>query len=116
MRVVRIIADLTVADLAATQDFYGEYLGLDRQEMGLDWVTRYVAPSGASLQVLTHDAGGPVAPVISVAVEDVDAAHEEAVRRGLEIVHPLTTESWGVRRFFVRDPDGHVLNILQHRE
>lgn len=116
MRVVRIIADLTVADIAATQAFYSEYLGLDRQEMGLDWVTRYVAPSGASLQVLTHDAGGPVAPVISVAVEDVDAAHAEAVHRGLEIVHPLTTESWGVRRFFVRDPDGHVVNILQHRE
>jgi uncharacterized glyoxalase superfamily protein PhnB len=54
--------------------------------------------------------------VLSVAVEDVDAAHEEAVRRGWEIVHPLTTESWGVRRFFVRDPDGHVVNILQHRE
>jgi uncharacterized glyoxalase superfamily protein PhnB len=116
MRVVRIIADLTVADIAATQGFYSDYLGLDKQEMGLDWVTRYVAPTGASLQVLTHDAGGPVAPVISVAVEDVDAAHEEAVRRGFEIVHPLTTESWGVRRFFVRDPDGHVVNILQHRE
>src|SRR6476660_9201176 len=103
MQVVRIITDLTVADIAATRTFYGDYLGLDQQEMGLDWVTRYVAPSGANIQVLTHDAGGPVAPVISVAVDDVDAAHEEAIRRGLEIVHPLTAESWGVRRFFVRD-------------
>jgi catechol 2,3-dioxygenase-like lactoylglutathione lyase family enzyme len=115
MRVVRIIADLTVADIAATEDFYSGYLGLDRQEMGLDWITRYVAPSGANLQVLTHDAGGPVAPVLSIAVDDVDMAYEDAVHRGFEIVHPLTTESWGVRRFFVRDPDGHVLNILQHR-
>lgn len=116
MRVVRIIPDLRVADIAATQAFYSGYLGLDRHEMGLDWVTRYVAATGASLQVLTHDASGPQAPILSVAVEDVDAAHEEAVRRGFEIVHPLTTEVWGVRRFFVRDPDGHVLNILQHRE
>jgi hypothetical protein len=29
-------------------------------------------------------------------------------------VHPLTDEPWGVRRFFVRDPSGKVLNILSH--
>jgi len=25
-------------------------------------------------------------------------------------VYPLTDEPWGVRRFFVRDPDGEVLD------
>jgi hypothetical protein len=29
-------------------------------------------------------------------------------------VHPLTDEPWGVRRFFVREPNGKVLNILSH--
>ena len=38
------------------------------------------------------------------------------LRLGYEIVHPLTTESWGVRRFFVRAPDGNVFNVVQHRE
>jgi hypothetical protein len=33
---------------------------------------------------------------------------------GYEIVHPLTTEPWGVVRFLVRTPDGTVLNIVQH--
>jgi uncharacterized glyoxalase superfamily protein PhnB len=47
-------------------------------------------------------------------VDDVNAAYESAVRLGAEIVHPLTDEPWGVRRFFVRDPDGHVLNIVSH--
>ena len=51
---------------------------------------------------------------MSVRVDDVEAAYEEAQRRGYEIVHPLVTEEWGVRRFFVRAPDGNVLNILQH--
>ncbi len=32
----------------------------------------------------------------------------------VDIVHPLTDEAWGVRRFFVRDPDGHVINVLSH--
>jgi len=47
-------------------------------------------------------------------VDDVDAVHAEAIRRGLDVVHPLTDEPWGVRRFFVRDPNGHVVNILSH--
>lgn len=44
----------------------------------------------------------------------VDAAHAEAVRRGLRIVYPLTDEPWGVRRFFVEDPGGTIVNVLAH--
>jgi uncharacterized glyoxalase superfamily protein PhnB len=46
--------------------------------------------------------------------EAVDAAHAEAVRRGLRVVYPLTDEPWGVRRFFVEDPSGTVVNVLAH--
>jgi uncharacterized glyoxalase superfamily protein PhnB len=53
-------------------------------------------------------------PDVSVEVDDVDAAHEAALRAGAEVVHPLTDEPWGVRRFFVRDPDGRVVNVLTH--
>jgi uncharacterized glyoxalase superfamily protein PhnB len=56
-----------------------------------------------------------VVPQISVEVADVDAVHAEALRRGLELVHPLTDEPWGVRRFFVKDPNGVVLNVVSHR-
>jgi uncharacterized glyoxalase superfamily protein PhnB len=44
----------------------------------------------------------------------VDAAYAEARRRGYEIVHPLTQEPWGTRRFFVRDPNGIVVNVVGH--
>ena len=55
--------------------------------------------------------------MISVHVGDeVEAAYEEAQRRGFEIVHPLTTEPWGVRRFLVRAPDGNVVNIVNHKD
>ena len=30
------------------------------------------------------------------------------------MVYPLTDEPWGVRRFFVRAPGGHVINVAQH--
>lgn len=46
--------------------------------------------------------------------EAVDAAHAEAVRRGLCVVYPLTDEPWGIRRFFVEDPSGTAVNVLAH--
>jgi catechol 2,3-dioxygenase-like lactoylglutathione lyase family enzyme len=116
MRVIRVIADLRVPDIEAARDFYTGYLGLAAEEFNLGWVARYTGPeSGAVVQLVTRDATAPEEPVISVQVDDVDAAYEEARQLGHEIVHPLTTESWGVRRFFVRAPDGNVLNIAQHR-
>ena len=55
---------------------------------------------------MTRDAAGPEDPVISVHTPDVGGAYEEAQKLGYEIVYPITTEPWGVRRFFVRAPDG----------
>jgi predicted enzyme related to lactoylglutathione lyase len=117
MRVVEIIPDLRVEDLENAREFYAEYLGLSTEEFNMGWVARYTSPeSGVSLQIVTHDAAAPADPVVSVKVDDVDAAYEEAQRRGYEIVHPLQDEPWGVRRFFVRAPDGNVLNIVRHRK
>jgi len=117
MRVVEIIADLEVDDLEAAAGFYSDYLGLRTEEFNLGWVARRTSPeTGAHLQLVTRDDSAPVNPVISVKVDDVDAAYEDAVQRGYEIVHPLQDEEWGVRRFFVRAPDGNVLNIVRHRE
>jgi uncharacterized glyoxalase superfamily protein PhnB len=51
---------------------------------------------------------------ISFEVADVDAMHAMAVSRGLNIVYPLTDEPWGVRRVFVSDPNGVIVNIMNH--
>jgi predicted enzyme related to lactoylglutathione lyase len=117
MRVKRIIADLTVADVDAARGFYRDYLGLSSEEFNLGWVARYTSPdTGAGVQLVTRDATAPENPSISVLidVDDVDEAYEEARRRGYEIVHPITDEAWGPHRFFVRAPDGTVLNIVGH--
>jgi uncharacterized glyoxalase superfamily protein PhnB len=45
----------------------------------------------------------------------VDAAFIEAVRRGARVVFPPRDESWGVRRFFVLDPNDVVINVMSHR-
>ena len=114
MRVTQIIADLHVTDLDAAKGFYTDYLGLTDEEFNLGWVARYASPqTGINLQLMTRDATAPEDPVISVRVDDVEAAYGQAQDRGYEIVHPLTTEQWGVTRFFVRASDGNVLNVVQ---
>ncbi len=116
MTVRRIVPNLHAPDPAASRGFYEDVLGL---ELAMDhgWIATLVAPGNRALQlsVMSGDASAPVAPDVSIEVDDVDAAHAAAVRRGCEIVHPLTDEPWGVRRFFVRDPSGKVINVLRHR-
>ncbi|MDP1793267.1 MAG: VOC family protein [Acidimicrobiales bacterium] len=116
MRVNRIIADLSVPDVEQAKAFYTDFLGLSAEGFNMGWVARYTSPHDPTVhvQLVTRDAGAAQNPVISVLVEDVDAAYEEAQRSAYEIVHPLTQEAWGVRRFFVRAPDGNVMNIVHH--
>ena len=117
MRANRITANLRVADVDAARSFYADYLGLSTEEFSLGWVARHTSPeTGASIQLVTRDATASEDAVVSVHTDDVDAAYAQAQERGFEIVHPLTTESWGVRRFLVRAPDGNVVNIVRHRD
>ncbi|HET6530040.1 MAG TPA: VOC family protein [Actinoplanes sp.] len=115
MRVTRVTANLRVPDVATAKSFYADYLGLTTEEFNMGWVARYTSPeTGAHIQLVTRDATAPEDSVISVHTNDVDGAYEKAQELGYDIVHPLTTEPWGVRRFFVRAPDGNVINIVGH--
>ena len=117
MRVTGIVANLPVADIAAARDLHTDYLGLSIEGFNLGWVANYRSPDGAtSAQLVTGDATASHDSVISVHVgSNLDDAYAEATRRGYEIVHPLTQETWGGRRFFVRAPDGNVVNMVSRR-
>lgn len=99
-----------------SREFYVGLLGFD-VAMDMDWVVTFASPMNPTAQVtvMKRDATSPVQPQLSVEVSDVDAVHADAVRRGDEVVYPLTDEPWGVRRFFVLDPNGVVINVLGHR-
>ena len=116
MTVYRVVPDLTGSSTAAATAFYRAVVGLE-PVMDLGWIVTLADPADPRIQLslMTHDATAPVAPDVSIEVDDVDACHAAAVLAGAVIVHPLTDEPWGVRRFFVRDPNGHVINILSHR-
>jgi catechol 2,3-dioxygenase-like lactoylglutathione lyase family enzyme len=117
MRATGITANLRVADIDVARGFYTDYLGLSTEGFNMGWVARYTSPeTRAHVQLVTRDATAAEDSVISVHTDDVEGAYEEAQRLGYEIVHPITTEPWGVRRFFVRAPDGNVINIVNHRD
>jgi predicted enzyme related to lactoylglutathione lyase len=113
-----IKANLSVPDISQAREFYADYLGLTVEDFNMGWVARFSSPDGrAVVQLVTRDATAPYDSAISVHVGNgIDEAYEEAKRRGYEIVHPLTTEPWGLTRFLVRAPDGNVVNINSHKD
>ena len=50
---------------------------------------------------------------IGFKVADVDAAFSELVARGAPAVVPPTDRFWGQRTAYVRDPDGHLVELAQ---
>ena len=116
MGVSRIVPYADGRDLAASRRFYVEVLGL---EVGMeDPVLGLNSPVNPTAQVIIPAPGmEDPQPRFGVDVGDadaVDAAHAEAMRRGLRVVYPLTDEPWGIRRFFVEDPGGTIVNVLAH--
>ena len=116
MSIRRVVPDITTQRLKESSEFYVGLLGF-KVAMDMDWVVTLVSPLNPTAQVIlmNRDATAPVQPEMSIEVSDVDAIHAEALRRGDDVVYPLTDEPWGVRRFFVRDPSGIVINVLGHR-
>ncbi|MCF6521935.1 VOC family protein [Streptomyces sp. JJ36] len=115
MSVRRVVPDVRSGAMEESRDFYG-LLGLE-EVMNLGWVMTLASPSNPTAQVIlmSRDETAPVEPDMSIEVEDVDAVYAAVLDSGAEIVHPLQEEEWGVRRFFVRDPNGRVVNVLTHR-
>ncbi|MET7459998.1 VOC family protein [Nonomuraea sp. NPDC005501] len=115
MIVNRVVPNIRSEAVRESREFYG-LLGFE-EAMNLGWITTLASPSSPAAQIsfMTGDRTAPVIPDLSVEVDDVDAAYAVMRKSGAEIVHPLQDEEWGVRRFFVRDPNGRVVNVLSHR-
>jgi catechol 2,3-dioxygenase-like lactoylglutathione lyase family enzyme len=115
MSVKRIVPDIKSKHLDASRQFYVDVMGLE-VAMDMGFIVTLVSPSNPTAQVnLMRDDDSPtILPQISIEVADVDDVHSRAVSHGLNIVYPLTDEPWGVRRFFVTDPNGTVINVMCH--
>lgn len=115
MQVKRIVANIATKDVDAAKRFYGDVLGLE-VVMDHGWIVTYGADTRMSVQIGIASEGGSGTPVpdLSIEVDDVDAALVRLRWAGVAIEYGPADEPWGVRRFYVRDPFGKLVNILMH--
>lgn len=115
MTVKRIVANIAAEDLSAAAVFYGDVLGLDLL-MDHGWIVTYGSSARMSLQVSIAREGGSGTPVpdLSIEVDDLEATLAKVRAAGFAVEYGPVDEPWGVRRFYLRDPFGRLVNILSH--
>ena len=115
MNVKRIVTNISTDSVQPVRQFYEMLFDLE-PVMDLGWIATLSASSAPNVQISIATEGGSGTPVpdISIEVGDVDATYGRAQKMGAEIVYGLTDEPWGVRRFYVRDPAGKLINVLSH--
>lgn len=115
MTVRRIVANLAAAEPDVARAFYEQLLDLE-VVMDHGWIMTLAAGGSARPQLSVASEGGSGTPVphLSIEVDDVDQIYRRARSADAEIIYDITDEPWGVRRFFVRDPSGNILNVLSH--
>jgi predicted enzyme related to lactoylglutathione lyase len=115
MTVVRIVANISADSVGEVRRFYANLFGLDVL-MDLGWIVTLGSGERAATQMSILSEGGSGAPVpdLSIEVDDVDAVYARAKDAGCTVVPELRDEPWGVRRFFIIDPTGRLINVLSH--
>lgn len=117
MKVKRIVANIAAADITAARRFYQDLLGLELM-MDHGWIATYGSAETMKVQLSVASQGGSGTPVpdLSIEVDDLDVALDRMRGAGVPIVYGPADEPWGVRRFYVRDPLGKLVNILVHKD
>jgi uncharacterized glyoxalase superfamily protein PhnB len=114
--------DLVTADVLALAGFYADLL--DAEVQG-DASFATVKVAGAGLAFFSIDGMEQMSPgsmtgagngrfTIEINVDDVEARYERLLAAGITIAKPLTTQPWGRRSVWVRDPDGNIVNFYQN--
>ena len=112
----RVVTDIGSERFDESREFYVGVLGL-QVVMDLGSVVTLASPTNptAQLTLMRRDGSSRLLPQVTIEMADVDAAYNEAVRRGARVLFPPRDEPWGVRRFFVLDPNDIVINVMAHR-
>jgi catechol 2,3-dioxygenase-like lactoylglutathione lyase family enzyme len=115
MAVKRVVTNIRADNLAAAKAFYGDILGMD-VAMDLGWILTFAADAAMTpqLSVATEGGSGTAVPDISIEIDDLDRVYRKMIDARIAIEYDPASKPWGVRRFYVRDPFGQLVNILSH--
>jgi catechol 2,3-dioxygenase-like lactoylglutathione lyase family enzyme len=115
MKVKRIVANIGTQAVDDARRFYQQIFGLDLL-MDHGWIATYGSSEKMDVQISFASQGGSGTPVpdLSIEVDDLAAALERVKAAAIPVEYGPVDEPWGVRRFYVRDPFGKLVNVLAH--
>lgn len=116
MAVKRIVPNFECMNPESVRAFYENVFGL-KVVMDLGWIITFSidAPTTPQISFASEGGSGTPVPDVSIEVDNIEEVYQKAQTGEYEIAYELCDEPWGVTRFFVRDPVGKLLNVLQHR-
>jgi catechol 2,3-dioxygenase-like lactoylglutathione lyase family enzyme len=129
MKVRDLYPLITTPALKEVRDFYLTHFKF-QVAFEANWFVYLVGPGedgsrGATLAFMHPDhpsvPPGPetfngLGMILTVEVSDAASVHERLQGGGAPIVHPLTDEKWGQRRFMTRDPAGVLVDVVEQIE
>ncbi|AZM94660.1 VOC family protein [Vreelandella venusta] len=115
MIVKRIVSNIAATHLEDAEKFYATIFGLTLV-MDHGWIRTYSSGEKMTAQLSVASEGGSATPVpdLSIEVDSLETALARVKSAKIEIEYGPVSEPWGVRRFYVRDPFGKLINVLQH--
>ena len=115
MKVKRIVANIEASTLTSASTFYADIFGLELL-MDHGWIRTYGSKEEMSIQIsiATEGGSGTAVPDLSIEVDDFEEALQKVVDANLSFEYGPNSEPWGVRRFYIRDPFGKLINVMQH--
>ncbi len=117
MKIRRIVPDISSTNLEESKKFYADFMGL-KLAMDMKWILTFISESNPTAQINIIHSDEPISlhssVGISLEVADIDYMYKKAKSSNYEITYPITNEPWGVRRFFVKDPNGVIVNLMTH--
>src|SRR5262245_33463309 len=115
MKVHRIVANIPTTDVSKAEVFYEGILGF-KLVMNEGWIRISASSEKMAVQFSIATQGGSDTPVpyLSIEVDDIDVALRRVREAALPVEYGPKSEPWGVRRFYVRDPLGKLVNVMQH--
>jgi catechol 2,3-dioxygenase-like lactoylglutathione lyase family enzyme len=119
---------ITVADFNRTVRFYNDVFGAPvvgvdsaAPELKIGWIR---VPGGATIEVFEFQPGRPGEEVewsrqglthLSFNVRNTEKWHRYLVDKGVEIVAPPEASPKGHTFFFVKDPDGNLIELIDNK-
>jgi catechol 2,3-dioxygenase-like lactoylglutathione lyase family enzyme len=116
---------IVAEDVARSAAFYSDVLGgevvMEGEPSGVQLANAWIiinvggGPTDDKPEVILETPPDPnrTSSFLNIRVADIQAVYEEWGSRGAEFLTPPVEHQWGEIRCYIRDPDGHLIEVGQ---